>query len=496
MRAAVLARLCLRESRGSRGRLVVFGSCLAVGVAAVVAVAHLSEALRGGIRVHARELLAADVVVSSRSPLPAALDEQLAGVSVRARCSTVELDSVVSAPPRGEAPGPSRLAEIKAVDGPYPHYGRLELQPDRPLGELLGDDGAVVAPELLASLGLDLGDELRIGGVAFRVAGRVLAEPDRLDFSITSGPRVFISRAGLDRTPLLGFGTRARFSALLALPEGTPSAELDRLEAELERDRPEGASYRVETAADAQPRLRRGIDRTESFLGLLALLSLLIGGIGVAQTVRAWLAQRLTSIAILRCLGLRPGEVLRLYLLQTALLGLLGSAAGVAGGVAFAWAVPSLLDAEAYLPSMPAGLLGAWQPWAVLRGLALGTLVALLFALPELLTARAVPPLLVLRHDAELARRGRLGRACMLAVLAAGVFAAAWAQSGQLLFAALFAGGLALVAGALALAARGLVWLAARAPRRRLGLRLRHGLSALARPDAGTRSGTVALGVG
>lgn len=496
MRARILVRLCLRESRGSRGRLAVFVLCLAVGVAAVVAVAHLSDALRGGIRSRARELLAADLVVSGRAALPPALDALLADTTVSARADTIELVSVVAAPPQGEVPGPSRLAEIKAVDGPYPHYGQLVLQPDGPLSALLDEQSAVVASELLSSLGLAQGDELRIGGVAFRIAGQVLAEPDRLNFSLASGPRVFISRAGLARTPLLGFGARARWRALLALPAGTLPADVERLERTLEEGLSEEASIRVETYTDAQPSLRRGVDRAESFLGLLALLSLLIGGIGVAQTVQAWLTQRLASIAILRCLGVRPREVLTLYVLQTTLLGLAGSAVGVVAGVLVAAALPHVLRAEEFLPSLPLGALSAWQPWAALRGLALGTGVGLLFALPALLTARAVPPLLVLRRDAEFVRRGRAARTLMLAVIGAGVFAAAWAQSESLLFAGLFTGGLAAVSGALALAARGLVWLAARAPRRRLGLRLRHGLAALARPDAGTRSGTVALGVG
>jgi len=496
MRARVLARLCLRESRGSRTRLAIFVICLSVGVGAVVSVAHLGEALRAGIRGHARELLAADLVVSGRVELPPELDALLADAHVRARADAVELDSVVSAPPRGDAPGPSRLAEIKAVRGPYPHYGRVELAPDEPLAELLDAESAVVAPDLLASLGLSEGDELRIGGVDFRVVGRVLAEPDRLDFSLTSGPRVFISLEGLARTSLLSYGSRARFSALIAMPEGTPPAEVDRLERTLEHGLPEDGSYRVETYTDAQPALRRGVDRAESFIGLLALLSLLIGGIGVAQTVRAWLAQRLVSIGILRCLGVRPREILALYLTQTALLGLVGSAAGVVLGVGLALVLPRVLHAEDFLPAAPLGMIDTWQPWAALRGLALGTGVSLLFALPALLTARSVPPLIVLRHDTELRRRGRLARALMLTVLAAGVFGAAWSQSEDAGFAALFTAGLAAVTGALALAARGLIWLAARTPRRRLGLRLRHGLTALARPDSGTRSGTVALGVG
>ncbi len=70
----------------------------------------------------------------------------------------------------------------------------------------------------------------------------------------------------------------------------------------------------------------------ERFLGLVALLSLFVGGIGVAQSVRAWLPSRLDAIAVLKCLGMRPREIFPLYLGQTALLGLAGSLIGILAG--------------------------------------------------------------------------------------------------------------------------------------------------------------------
>ena len=100
---------------------------------------------------------------------------------------------------------------------------------------------------------------------------------------------------------------------------------------------PDAAYLEIETYADAQPMLREGINRAERFLGLVALLSLLVGGIGVAQTVRAWIAGRMDSIAVLKCLGVRPREVVALYLGQTMLLGLMGSLLGVAAGVPAVW---------------------------------------------------------------------------------------------------------------------------------------------------------------
>ncbi|MHC5210907.1 MAG: ABC transporter permease, partial [Planctomycetota bacterium] len=292
MRPRRLAALILRESRGASGRLLFFIACLAVGVAAVVAVAGLSGSLEEGVRVRSRELLAADLVVRSRHPLPEALDALLTEAAVAERTPVVELDTLAAAPPTGDGPGPSRLVELKAVGGAYPFYGRLQLLPDRPLRDLLAEDGVVCASELLRTLRLSVGDTLRLGGQSFRIAGEVVAEPDRLDISLSSGPRVFVSLSGLERTSLLDLGSRVSHRMLVRLPDGSTTADVTGLERRLHRALDETANVRIETHADAQPALRRGIDRVDSFLGLVALLSLVVGGIGVAQTVRAWIGGR------------------------------------------------------------------------------------------------------------------------------------------------------------------------------------------------------------
>src|SRR5690606_21556057 len=101
----------------------------------------------------------------------------------------------------------SLLAELKVVEGGYPFYGNLRLDPPRTpgqsLAELLTPETVVVAPELLTRLGIGTGDELRVGGAPFRVAAVVLEEPDKLNISFTLGPRVFLSPEGLFRTALL-----------------------------------------------------------------------------------------------------------------------------------------------------------------------------------------------------------------------------------------------------------------------------------------------------
>lgn len=491
MSPSLYLKTLLRESRGSRGRLVFFIACLAVGVAAVVAVAGLSDSLDQGVRREARPLLGADLAVRGSRPLPPELDHAVASLDEVQRTDVRETVTVASAPARNGRPGPSQLVELKVVEGVFPFYGTLELEPRRPLHELLTPETAVVASELLARLRLRVGDTLRIGGEPFRIAGVVLSEPDRVSVSLTLGPRVFLSEEGFERTPLDDRGSRIEYRALLKLPEATSEEELRRTAEVLQSALPDAEPYRVETWRQAQPALRRNIERVERFLGLVALLSLFVGGIGVAQSVRSWLAGRLDAIAVLKCLGMRPREIFPLYLGKTVLLGLAGSLVGLVSGAAVQLALPSLFP-----DLIPRELIQPWQPGALLRGLVLGVGVALLFSLPPLSAVLRVPPARVLRRDAEPLPRHRWVAASTLVTLALGIWIMASLQADSWDLGARFSGGVALVtvalAGAALLVSRG----ARRLPRESAHPWLRHGLAALARPGAATGGAIVALGLG
>ncbi len=486
-------RALVRESRGSRGRLAFFIACLAVGVAAVVAVAGLSASLRDGIRREARQLMAADLAVRGNQPLPPEVLAAITDLPGARRTDVKETVTVAAAPERNGQPGPSQLVELKVIDGFYPFYGKLDLNPKRPLNELLTPNTAVVASDLLSHLGLRVGDPLLIGGQAYRIAGIVLAEPDRVSISFTLGPRVFLSGAGFARTTLEDQGSRMGYKALVKLPDGVSGAALDATADRLKQALPPGEVYRVETYRQSQPALRQNISRVERFLGLVALLSLFVGGIGVAQSVRAWLAGRLDAIAILKCLGMRPREIFPLYLGQTVLLGLAGSVVGILAGVAVQLALPRLFP-----DLIPGELIRPWQPASLLRGLGLGVGVAMLFSLPPLSAVLRVPPARVLRRDAEPLPRHRWVSAATVLALAVGVWGMAAFQSGSARLGLQFTGGVALVTAALAAAAFLVSWAVRRLPRDLFSLRpwLRHGLAALARPGAAASGAIVALGLG
>jgi putative ABC transport system permease protein len=498
-------RQLARESRGARGRLAFFTLCLAVGVAGVVAVAGFSAALREALRTEARRLLGGDLRVEGLRELPAPALETITrepGVRV---ARVWELPTMAAVPPAASAsaaseagadgpggePGPSRLVELRAVEGEYPFYGRLALEPDRPLAELLAGDGAVAAPELAAALGLAPGDAIAVGGRRFVLRGLVRSEPDRIG-GFALGPRLYLSGESLRSTGLVALGSRIEHRTLVALAEGSGgAAAAEALAGRVRAALDEPQFHRVQTAAQGQPELRRGVDRTERFLGLAALLSLLVGGVGVAQTARAWLATRLDAIAVWKTLGARPREIAALHLAQVLLLALGGSLAGALLGLAVQRLLPPLV--AGLLPDLP---LPGFQPLALARGVALGVAVALLFAIAPLAAALRVPAARVLRRDAEPLPPRRGLRWALGGALLAGTAAIAALQADSALYGLAFAGGLAATAALLALAARGLIALARRVPRLRLPLAGRWGVAALGRPGSGTLEQVVALGLG
>jgi putative ABC transport system permease protein len=492
MRLAALFRAARRESRGARGRLVFFTACLALGSMAVVGVAGLVDSVRAGIAAQSRELLGADVWIRSRAPFGARVEAELAAEEAAGvRVARVRLVQTMARALRADGTsGASRLVELKAVGAGFPFHGALVLEPPGRLDERLGPERVAIASELAAGLGLDLGDALALGAARFEVAALVLDEPGRLDPTFTAGPRVFATLEGFARMELEGAGSRVTHGALLLLPPGAPSPARWE-EAFEERLGADGAPLRIDTHEEAQPQVRRAATRVERYLGLVALLSLVLGGVGVAEIVRAWIATRVQAVGVLRVLGFTPRQVLAIYAGHVLALALVGSALGALAGSFLPLLVPR------FLPELlPSGLALEWAPLSILRGVGLGTLVALAFSLPALTAVWRVPPVRVLRHEAEPLSPRRAVVAAAFATLIAAVLAAAWVQSERLDHAAWFTAGVAALYGLFALSARALLALARRVPRARLAPELAGALAALARPGAGVLGALAALGLG
>ena len=163
MTAQFYFRQVARECRGAFGRLAYFAACLAIGVAAVTSVASLSASLDAGIRAEAREMIGADIMLESRQAIPPEVDE-VVGKLDDVEISKTRRQAGVIAAVAGPQPGRSLLTEIKVIEGRFPFYGSLGLDPPLPLADLLDAESVVVAPEVMSRLGLSLGNSVRMGG--------------------------------------------------------------------------------------------------------------------------------------------------------------------------------------------------------------------------------------------------------------------------------------------------------------------------------------------
>ncbi len=391
------AKIAAREMHSSRGKFFFVILSVAIGVAALTGVRGFSASFRSTLLNRARSIMAADLSARLfQQPTPEqqkGLDE-IAGSGVEITPVTELLSMASSAKTLDPL-----LVSMKAVDpAMYPFYGDVELAPAAPLKTVLTAETVAVADDLLVRLNLKVGDQLKIGTQLFRIASVVVNEPDRLSSSFAAGPRVLISREGLESSGLLAPGSRAGQRYLFKVPKprnGAPISDkaVADLKARLEKLLPEA---QVIDYRETNPALTQGLDRATSLLSLMSLVALVLGAIGVAMAMRAHLQQRLDTIAIMKSLGARSGQVIKIYLLQTLLLGAAGGLLGIALGVGVQLSFPYLLaklihvDTELHV-----------QLSTVLTGLAVGILTTLLFTLPPLLDIRAVRPILILRRAVD-----------------------------------------------------------------------------------------------
>ena len=464
-----------------------------MGVGSLTGVRAFSRAFRGMLLGNARTLMAGDMslrIFGMPAPEQEGVLRRLEARGVRRTLITETVTMAASA----AVPEPL-LISLKAVDPRvYPFYGTVKLDPPGALEAELGTTGAAVSDDLLMRLKVRRGDAVRLGGQEFRIAAVLVAEPDRMTGSLNVGPRVMVSRAGLERTGLISLGSRASERYLFRLPEGGPGVA--EVRAILKRAFPEAtiADYR-----ETHPIITRGLNRATTFLSLVSLIALIVGALGVGTAIEAHLRQKMDTIAILKCLGARSGQVLRIYVTQTALVGLVGGALGVLVGLGVERVFP-LLIARIFPAAPPLG----WDLVPALQGLAAGLATTLLFSIPPLLGVRNIRPNAIFRREmAEARPRGAWKPAALAgAVILVGIAAiAAWLVEGsagdKLRMGAYFAVALAIAMAALAGVARLLLaGLRSLAGRVRLATTVRHGLANLYRPGAHSTAVLVSLGVG
>jgi len=480
-----------RELRGGLKGFRILMACLALGVAAIAASGSLKAAFHTALKEDSRKLLGGDLDLR-QSYRPVDADQRQALEGLGTLSEGIEMRAMASSAGNRDR----RLVELKGVDGNYPLAGTLELSPPMPAAQAFerrdGVWGAVADPNLLASLGLKLGDQVGVGAIRYQIRATIAKEPDRIATALSFGPRLMVPVASVEETGLNQPGSLIRWTYRVALKSDISAEAAKTL---LGRRFPE-AGWQLRDTSDAAPGVGRFLDNLAAFLTLVGLTALLVGGIGVANAVKAYLDGRVHTIAVLKSVGAPSRLILATYGSLVALLACAGIAMGLAVGAAVPWLVVQM--AADKLPL--AARIGVY-PGPLAVAAAFGVLTAGVFTLWPLARAKMVPATALFRQlVSPLSRWPDKPTLAVLAVAALALMALAVLSADRPALAAAFVASAMVTLGLF----RGLAWglsrAAATCSARRTGLFAhptgRLALAHLHRPGSAVVSVVLSLGLG
>ncbi|MGX5667093.1 ABC transporter permease [Rhizobium daejeonense] len=389
-RLGIAFRIALRELRGGLKGFYIFLACIALGTGAIAAVNSVSTAITDSISSEGRTLLAGDIRFELNNREASGEEMHfLKGLG------TVSVTTVLRSMARLPDGSDQSLVEVKAVDDAYPLYGKLVSEPDLPKADLLalsdGVYGAVAAPLLLERLGVSVGQEILVGKARLKITGAIVNEPDAISDGFGFAPRLLTSRDALKATGLIETGSLVEHAYKVRYndPAPGPTEIRDRAQKELP-----SAGWSIRTSDRAAPSLTENIERFSQFLTLVGLTALVVGGVGVANAVRAFLDSKRTVIATLKCLGAPASVVVMVYLFQIIIVASIGIGIGLLLG-----AIAPIIAASYLAGVLPISPEPRLYPAALLLAAVFGMLVTLAFAILPLGHARKVPATALFREQ-------------------------------------------------------------------------------------------------
>jgi putative ABC transport system permease protein len=469
-------RMLLRDARAGELRLLV--AALVIAVASVTSVGFFADRIGRALTRESHQLIGADFVISG--------DRELApAFSAEARLRGLAVAQAINFPSMASLGDKTHLAGFKAVSAGYPLRGSLRVAPDRnrpdlPTRDIPAPGSVWLDEQLTASLGARPGDIIGVGDIRLRFDRVLTLEPDRGASFFSIAPRLLLNTADLAATGLIQTGSRVTYRLLVAGPEVAVAGYAGWARQRLER------GQAVEEVSNARPELRATVVRAQQFLGLVALLAVILAAVSIALAARRFTQRHLDGCAVLRAMGASQRTLLTVFSVEFLLLGMLGSALGTALGYAVHAALVQILG---YLVATQ---LPAAGPLPALQGFATGTLLLLGFALPPLVQLAGVPPIRVIRREV-----GEPRAATVLAYgLGVGVIAALvmW-QARDFKLGLIACAGFAVALGACALLTYGVLRLLARV-RGEGGFSWRYGVAAMRRRSLATVTQVVALSLG
>ncbi len=482
-------RLALREMRGGLSGFYIFVACIGLGTAAIAGVNSISQSITAAINEEGRTILGGDIRFELQNR-PASEDELTHLEQLGEMTSTAGLRSMARLPDGSD----QTLVEVKAVEANYPLYGALETTPQLSSGDLFdandGRYGVAVAPLLLDRLGLAWGDRLLLGNAAFDIRATIDLEPDAFSDGFGFAPRLMLSQDGLEAAGLIRTGSLVEYGYKISLGDAATEADIEAARIATESAFPE-AGWSVRSRSNAAPSLTANIVRFSQFLTLVGLTALIVGGVGVANAVRAYLDAKRGVIATFKCLGASGEFVFSVYLIQMLMVASIGIVIGLVLGALMP------IAAQAFLSGiLPVSSDVTLYPGALLLAALFGVMTALAFALLPLGRARNVPATALFREqgfDASgLPARRYIIAALLLVLMIAGL---AIYTSYDRFIATVFMGGIVFAFVLLRLVSTLIEMLARRAPSVR-STPLRLAIGNIHRPGALTPSVVLSLGLG
>jgi putative ABC transport system permease protein len=384
-------RMAWRDARS--GELTMLLLAVALAVSALSAVSFFADRLQGGLQRDAQALLGGDAVVrSDQAPLPEWVDwAQSLGLR---QAQWMSFPTMVRA--TDAQGGQTRLVSLKAVSGGYPLRGQLLTRsslvgPEQSASEGPSAGTLWVDPQVLDALGVQLGDSVWLGDALLQLTRVITLESDRGAGFISFSPRVMMNAADVAATGLVQPASRISYRLAVA---GQPDA-VQAFEARLRKavDADQGRGARLETLEGGRPETNQTLDRARDFLNLVAMLTVVLCAVAVANGARHFAQSRLDNCAMFRVLGVSQTTMTWAFALELALVGLVGSAVGLLVGLLLHQGFVVLLGAllKVALP------LPGWRP--VLLGLGLGAALIVSFGMPTVMQLAKVPPLRVMRRD-------------------------------------------------------------------------------------------------
>ena len=421
LKLSLALSIALRELRAGAGRLSIFVLCIALGVAAVAAIGSLSASFDEALARQGRLLIGGDLSFelihrqadSAERAALESLGEVSESASFRAMARSAE--------------GKSALVEVKAVDNAYPLYGDVSItRAERPGPVWRDPDVVLVERTLLDRLNLDIGSKIGIGDATVTIGGILGEQPDRLADRLAYGPKLLMFRDTLAHTGLVQPGSLIRWTYRVKLPEARSADKEFLVETRnnVEKQFPQ-SGFAIHDWTDPAPSLRRDADRFTQFISFVGLTALLLGGIGVGNAIRSYMAKKREVIATFKCLGATSRLVLLVYLIQALLLATVGIAIGLLIGAL----TPALL-AALYADALPITLAVEPHPMPLIAAALAGLLTMVLFVLWPLGRAASVSPAVLMRaHLSEERERSPWPYAVGSAVAGIALFALAIAGS-------------------------------------------------------------------